>query len=246
MSTTAMYSDIVLPCATHTEKINFHYATVHTLQLILNDRGVPPQGEALPEWHIFRQLCKKVEERAKAKGFTEYVDSRGIARRLDNLYSQYTLDGEFEDDERVVEEWVQDTAISGALPAGTTLDTMREKGVMRFASIGRSPAMLGQASDLKEDETFCPLRWHVENKLPYPTLTQRAQFYIDHDWFLEADEQLPRHKENPKMGGDYPLVMTTGHNRWSIHAANIINRTMQDTNQGPRTTTWASSRSGSS
>jgi len=142
------------------------------------------------------------------------------------------MGGEFEDDEKVVEEWVRDTAIAGALPEGTTLETMRQKGVMRFTSIGHSPAMLSQACDLKEDETFCPLRWHVENKLPYPTLTQRAQFYIDHEWFLEADEQLPRHKENPKMGGDYPLVLTTGHNRWSIHAANIINRTMQETNQG--------------
>ncbi len=232
MSTTAMFSDIVLPCATHTEKINFHYATVHTLQLILNDRGAPPQGEALPEWHIFRRLCKKVQERAIARGFTQYVDSRGITRRLDNLYDQYTMNGEFEDDEKVVEEWVKDTALSGALPKGTTLETMREKGVMRFTSIGRSPAMLSQASDLKEDETFCPLRWHVEQKLPYPTLTRRAQFYIDHEWFLDADEELPMHKENPKMGGDYPLVLTSGHNRWSIHAANITNRIMQETNQG--------------
>ena len=232
MSTTAMHSDLVLPCATHTEKINFHYATVHTMQLILNDRGAAPQGESLPEWHIFRRLCQKVQERAIAKGFTQYVDSRGVTRRLDNLYDQFTMDGEFEDDERVVEEWVRDTAASGALPADTTLETMREKGVMRFKTIGRSGAMLSQACDLKEDETFCPLRWHIDKKLPYPTETQRAQFYIDHEWFIEADEQLPLHKENPKMGGDYPLVMTTGHNRWSIHAANIINRTMQETNQG--------------
>jgi nitrate reductase alpha subunit len=132
----------------------------------------------------------------------------------------------------VVEEWVQDTALAGALPKGTTLNTLREKGVMRFTGNGRSPMMLNQASDIKEDETFCPLRWHVEQKLPYPTLTQRAQFYIDHDWFLEAGEQLPMHKENPKMGGDYPFVLTSGHNRWSIHAANIINRIMQETNQG--------------
>jgi DMSO reductase family type II enzyme molybdopterin subunit len=232
MSTTAMYSDIVLPCATHTEKINFHYATVHTMQLILNDRGAAPQGESLSEWHIFRRLCKKVEERAVERGFTQYVDSRGITRKLDNLYNLYTMDGEFEDDERVVEEWVRDTAIAGVLPEGTTLETLREKGVMRFKTIGRSPSMLNQATDIKEDETYCPLRWHVEQKLPYPTLTQRAQFYIDHEWFLEAGEGLPVHKENPKMGGDYPFVMTSGHNRWSIHAANIINRIMQDTNQG--------------
>ncbi len=34
------------------------------------------------------------------------------------------------------------------------------------------------------------------------------------------------------MGGDYPFVLTSGHNRWSIHAANIINRIMQETSQG--------------
>ena len=27
------------------------------------------------------------------------------------------------------------------------------------------------------------------------------------------------HKDNPPIGGDYPLQMTGGHNRWSIHAA---------------------------
>ena len=177
--------------------------------------------------------ARRCEERAKAKGFTEYVDSRGITRRLDNLYDQYTMDGEFEDDERVVEEWVRDTAIAGALPGRHDAGHDAREG--RDALHRHRPlagAMLSQACDLKEDETFCPLRWHVEKKLPYPTETQRAQFYIDHEWFLEADEQLPRHKENPKMGGDYPLVLTTGHNRWSIHAANIINRTMQETNQG--------------
>ena len=166
MNTTAMFSDIVLPAATHTEKINFHYAIVETLQLILNDRGAAPQGEALPEWHIFRRLCKKIQEKAIARGFTEYVDSRGMTRHLDTLYDSYTMGGEFEDDERVVEEWVQDTALAGALPKGTTLNTLREKGVMRFTGIGRSPMMLNQASDIKEDETFCPLRWHVAQKLP--------------------------------------------------------------------------------
>jgi nitrate reductase alpha subunit len=29
---------------------------------------------------------------------------------------------------------------------------------------------------------------------------------------------LPVHKEPPKMGGDYPLVMAGGHTRWSIHS----------------------------
>ena len=60
--------------------------------------------------------------------------------------------------------------------------------------------------------------------MPYPTLVRRAQFYIDHDWFLEAGEELPVHKDPPKMGGDYPLMLTSGHNRWSVHSTNIVNR----------------------
>jgi hypothetical protein len=41
---------------------------------------------------------------------------------------------------------------------------------------------IGQASDIKEDETHAPFRWHVEKKVVFPTLTRRARV-IDHDWF---------------------------------------------------------------
>jgi nitrate reductase alpha subunit len=63
-------------------------------------------------------------------------------------------------------------------------------------------------------------------------LTRRAQFYIDHPWFLEAGEELPVHKDNPKMGGDYPFALTSGHNRWSIHSMNIANRMLLQTHRG--------------
>ena len=108
--------------------------------------------------------------------------------------------------------------IAGTIPEGTDLAAMREQGYLRFIDWGISPFAINQASDLKPDETHAHSRWHTENKLPYPTLTRRAQFYIEHEWFLEAGEALPTHKENPKMGGDHPFVMTSGHNRWSIHS----------------------------
>lgn len=34
------------------------------------------------------------------------------------------------------------------------------------------------------------------------------------------------------MGGDYPFVVTSGHNRWSIHTMNITNRIIQQTHRG--------------
>jgi nitrate reductase alpha subunit len=46
----------------------------------------------------------------------------------------------------------------------------------------------------------------------------RQQFLIDHPWYVEAGEALPVHKEPPKAGGDFPIRLTGGHTRWSIHA----------------------------
>jgi nitrate reductase alpha subunit len=127
---------------------------------------------------------------------------------------------------------VEDSAATGSLPAGTTLDTLRQRGHVRFTGWGNGPGAYSQASDVKPDETHNPLRWHTEDKLPYPTLTRRAQFYIDHPWFIEADEALPRHKENPPQGGDYPFMLTSGHSRWSVHSMNITDRTLLQTHRG--------------
>jgi len=233
MNTTGMFSDIVLPAATHAEKINFHFSTAHMNQMVFNDQSVEPAGEAKSEAQMFRLLTLKLEERAKARGFLEYLDGHGMTKRLDDLYARYTLNGYFDEDEKLVREMIEDGTVEGVLPEGTTLETLRRRGYIRFTDWGHSPMAVNQGSDLKPNEVHSPLRHHTEKKLPYPTLTRRAQFYIDHDWFFEAGEELPTHKEVPKMGGDYPFVLTSGHPRWSIHAANIMNRIIQDTHQGP-------------
>jgi nitrate reductase alpha subunit len=78
---------------------------------------------------------------------------------------------------------------------------------------------LGNASEIEPEETVTANTWHTEKKQPWPTLTRRMQFYIDHELYFELGEELPVHKDNPPIGGDYPLQMTSGHTRWSIHAA---------------------------
>jgi nitrate reductase alpha subunit len=91
---------------------------------------------------------------------------------------------------------------------------------------------LAQASPLKPDETHAPFRDNTESGLPFPTYSRRAQFYIDHEWFLEAHEELPTYKPNPDMGGKYPIGMTSGHNRWSIHTMNQGNWVILGTHRG--------------
>ncbi|MDO8615814.1 MAG: molybdopterin-dependent oxidoreductase [Dehalococcoidia bacterium] len=232
MSTTAMWADIVLPASQQYEKIGFGIPSTHTLNLTFCDKAVEPPGEARDEWQIFRDLLAKVEERARKRGLTEYKDARGATHKLVGLVDAFTLGGAFAEGEQLADEMVRDTAITGSLPEGSTLETLREKGFLRFTGLGISPRAVAQASEVRPDETFTPFRWHVEQKLPYATLTRRAQFYIDHPWFLEAGEEMPCHKDPPPAGGPYPLTITSGHNRWSIHSLNIVNRLMLQTHRG--------------
>jgi len=232
MSATALHSDYVLPIAAQYEKISFGIPSTHTLNLTFCDRVIPPIDEAKNEIEIFGLLARAVAERAKARGFLTYKDAAGQDRRLDDLYERYSCNDAYATEDDLADEMIRDTTVTGALPEGSSLQTVREKGYLRFTGLGMNARALGQASDIEPDSSFTPLRHHVEKKYPYPTLTRRAQFYIDHDWFLEADEHLPRHKDPPKAGGDYPLLITSGHNRWSVHSANIVNRLMLQTHRG--------------
>jgi nitrate reductase alpha subunit len=143
-----------------------------------------------------------------------------------------TRNGVITDLDEALDDSIRDGAAGGEMPPGTTLASMRENGPVRLQRSGLDPLAMANATDIEADETFSPWTRHVKDKWPYPTLTRRAQFYIDHDWFLEAGEELPVQKYPPKMGGNYPLMITSGHNRWSVHATNIANKMMLQTHRG--------------
>jgi nitrate reductase alpha subunit len=75
------------------------------------------------------------------------------------------------------------------------------------------------ATDIEPHQTITANTWQTQKKHPWPTHTRRLQFCIDHELYFELDRVLPTYKEQPKIGGDYPLQMTGGHTRWSIHAS---------------------------
>jgi DMSO reductase family type II enzyme molybdopterin subunit len=233
MTTTGLYSDYVLPSAQHYEKLVASMPSVHHLNFVLGDRATDPVGEALPDREIGVRLLEKIEERARVRGLKEFKDRDGKARSLENLSSRLTLGGALRDPEKFYDEAIRDNAVYGVLPEGTTLDTLREKGAVRFTNWGMAGHGISQASTLKPDEVHNPLRWHTEDKIPYDTLVRRAQYYIDHDWFIEAGEELPTHKEPPPQGGPgRRFLMTSGHNRWSIHSMNMTNNVILNTHRG--------------
>jgi anaerobic selenocysteine-containing dehydrogenase len=233
ITTTGLYSDYILPAAQHYEKLGCSTRSVHHLSLVLCDRAAPPQGEALPDWEIGVRLVEKIEERAAARGIKSFTDAKGNPRSLENLTAAITLDGAVRDEERHFDESIRDNAVYGLLPKGTTLATLREKGAIRWVGWGMVGHGQSQASTIRPDEVHNPLRWHTEDKIPYDTLVRRAQYYIDHEWFLEAGEELPTHKEPPAAGGaGRRFQMTSGHNRWSIHSMNMTNNIIQNTHRG--------------
>ncbi|MBV6509352.1 MAG: Perchlorate reductase subunit alpha [Acidimicrobiales bacterium] len=230
MSTTALHSDIVLPAAQHYEKVALH---IPILAMILGDKATEPLDEAKPEWEIFAELCQAMARRAAARGLESFTHTNGLPQRYDDLWNRYTLNGVLGTQERAVDEVVRDSAYAGVLPEDTDLAKLREKGYLRFTDWGRMGMAKGQAAPWpKAGEPFSAFTNHVERGDPYPTLTRRAQFLIEHPWFVEAGEDLPVHKDPPDMGGDKPFRMTTGHNRWSIHEMNMANPVLLQTHRG--------------
>ncbi len=214
MGSTALYSDYVLPVAGMYEKHSFTGAAPMCPYLSLNVKAVQPTGESKTDWEIGCLLARAIEQRARARGTPTFTDRRGQERRLDNLYHQVTAAGMYtEDDEEAA---TRDFYLNAVNVEKVEWDEFKDRGTVAFTKI---PAFHPEfACDISPGEPIVPFTRHVRDKQPYPTLTRRQQFYIDHDWFLELGEALPTHKDNPLMGGSYPLQVTGGHARWSIHS----------------------------
>jgi DMSO reductase family type II enzyme molybdopterin subunit len=220
MSATALYSDVVLPAATWYEGTAVLLtARPVTPYLHVNDQAAEPLYEAKTEWEIFVLLIRKIEERAKQRGLATFVDAKKNERRFDQLENKMTAGGLYAEDG--TEDLARDIFYNATNVEVTDWEEFKQRGITPFTGIGNvggPMGSLGNACDLKEGEPMVPLVWHTEKKQPYPTRTRRIQFYIDHDWFLELGEALPTHKDSPRAGGDYPIQLTGGHARWSIHS----------------------------
>jgi len=230
MSSTALYSDYVLPAANSYEKcdVSDWYTPLAPFAHI-SSSAVLPAGEAKPEWEIMALMAKRIEEEAKRRGIKTYVGRDGKKHSLAGLHKRMTYGGRFRDSDH---EEVAKTVIEASTNLEGTWDDLKTKGFARTTGAGRHPANFGNATEFTPGETITPHTWRVQKKMPWPTLTRRIQFYIDQPLYLELGEELPVHKEPPTSGGNYPLMMTGGHNRHSIHAAFRSNPLMLQLERG--------------
>ncbi len=217
MNETSRHADILLPAAGWYEKVGIKYIAAFVPYVTLGDKGAEPQGEAKPEWEIFSLLSQHVAQVARARGVTMARSFTGKECGLTDLDLRFSDDGRFgpHDQEAVVDFIL---SVSGPSDEITLADLRREGGAMRIAGLGVQGGTAGIFSEYSTTEPVVPLRDFVEKKEPYPTLTGRQQFYVDHPLFLKVGEEFPVHKDPPKAGGDHPFTMTSAHARWSIHS----------------------------
>ncbi|WP_435345888.1 molybdopterin-dependent oxidoreductase [Haloarchaeobius sp. HRN-SO-5] len=226
MDTTAMYSDIVLPTASHYEKYDLSMTDMHTFVHPFTP-AVEPLGEAKTDWQIFLELAAKIQEVARDRDVGPVAD-RSFDRDIDlqSVYDDYVRDWLTGEPEALVEdraacEFVLDHS-EESNPTGSAeqitfddIEGVDDGQPERFLATGDH-----WTSPIEEGEAYTPWKRFVQDKEPWPTFTGRQQYYIDHDWFLELGEELPTQKppESDMDPEEYPLRYNTPHGRWSIHS----------------------------
>ena len=207
LSTTGLKADLILPAAGYYEKRGIKYAVALAPYVVIGDQAVAPLGESKGEWEIMALLARRLQERAR---------ERGVDGDVAGIYDKFTDNGRFgpADDAAVLDHILQGSSST----RGVTWPQAQKAGAMQARSVGGWGITSAIGSEIEPQGSLSPSRIHVEEKHAWPTLTGRQQFYLDHPWFFEADEVLPRWKPLPGVGGRYPILLTGGHTRWSIHA----------------------------
>ena len=216
MTSTGLHADYVLPVAGWYERAEHKWGTPLMPYIHAGEKAASFY-EAKSDWEILSRLAMAVDRRARERGMASYVDRNGNRRPLHDLYEKFSSGGAYgpEDDEKVCAALLERSTNVG----GIGWDELKKKGFQRFTGLGRSSGCIGNATDVPPDDSITPLTHHVAGKQPYPTLSRRMQFYLDQELYLEMGEELPVHKDPPTVGGDYPLTITGGHTRWSIHSS---------------------------
>ncbi len=210
MDSSAVLADIVLPTITNYEGWDYRFDPGYSrfANMMMPPEGLRVPGKAKSEWEICLLLTKRIQEIAKKRGIGAVEDPAfNVTRNLDTIHEDYAmLDGKKIENEKALLEW----SMSKNSALGKTLDQVKEVGFI----VPNDQA--GQTSPLYPDKPFYPLEPQFYTKIPYPTLSGRQQFYVDHDLYLRLGCATPTARESVRPG-KYPLAYYNPHTRYGIH-----------------------------
>ena len=208
MGVTAMYADYVLPVAHHYEREDL-VLWPWTPYLQVLDAAVPPLGEAVDDFELYRRFAEAISRRARARNIQPVEDNAmgvPVTRDFAQFHDLFTKNGAYTKTRDALDFQL---AVNPGLP-GESFDTLAENGITRMPN--SKDVMWGEGTAYVDT-----LLRSVREKKPYHTETGRQQFYIDHDWFLQEGEALPTYRA-PLKTRDYPLRFLQGHARHGIHS----------------------------
>ena len=227
MDSSAELADYVLPAISHYEgwdirgEVGYH----RFANLTVPPPGLKPIGETKSEWEICRLFAEGIEAAAKKRGITKLADPEftvkvddkdtPVTRDLDTLHKDYTMDGKLNTDKDVV-KWLVEN-----VPAFKPWKF--EEAVERGFIILNTNA--GLTSPLYANKPYRSFEQQFYLRRPYPTLSGRQTFYIDHEVFLRLGAAVPTARESLHPA-KFPLKFYSPHTRWGIHSTWRSNKYM--------------------
>ncbi|MBI4756735.1 MAG: molybdopterin-dependent oxidoreductase [Betaproteobacteria bacterium] len=219
MDTTALWSDYVLPAKSQYEswdlrgELGYH----RFCNITVPPKGLKAIGEAKSEWEICLALAEAISREAKKRGIERIPDpdflvqsgdkAGPVMRELANLPAEFTDNGALKNDEDVV-RWLMKNV--PAIAPWTPEDAMKHG----FVTVNREA---GFNSPLYANRPFHSFENNVYLRQPYPTLSGRQQFYVDHPVYLKTGCPTPTALP-PLRPASFPFAFWTPHARHGIHS----------------------------
>ncbi|MGO9443098.1 MAG: molybdopterin-dependent oxidoreductase [Terriglobales bacterium] len=238
-STSGLYADYVLPAASFYEYAEMRLSLPVSRLTAFTDESVPMLGESKTDRQIVLGLLHQVQAHLLARGVERYKSGDGEIL-VSELGWRATFGDRYGDSNQDEERLLDDTyRAMGKMGWFTSVDgedlnlaNLRKNGMAWLSGRPTWHASVVQNADMVPGQIHAPFRDQVEHKVPYSTTTRRIQFYIDHPWFVEADEHLVRYKQPPDIGGSQSMRITGGHLRWSIHSNWVVSEEMLKLHRG--------------
>jgi nitrate reductase alpha subunit len=206
------------------------YKMMTSLGPLVADQGIGVKGaswKAAEEYEELKSIAGTVQTDGVSKGRPDITTGRQAAEAI--LVLSPETNGSV-----AVKAWAQTEKRTGLNLLHLARDDKGQK--YRFADIEARPRKVLTSpvwSGIEaEHRTYSPFVVNIEEKVPFRTLTGRAQFYLDHEWMLGFGEGLPvfrppldlnslgsmefKHPDRPEQ--ELVLNYLTPHSKWSIHS----------------------------
>ncbi|OPL16476.1 MAG: nitrate reductase [delta proteobacterium ML8_D] len=190
--------------------------------------GVGSKGvmwKAREEYQALKEILGTVVESGTSQGMPSLESAKQVAEAILTLAPETN-------GETAVKSWQGLEKKTGLRLRHLSIRRQGEK--CRFDDLSAQPRKIITSpiwSGIESEERrYSPFVINIEEKVPFRTLTGRAQFYLDHQWMRDFGEQLPLFRPplnmlamgsvalDRKPGKELVLNYLTPHSKWSIHS----------------------------